>query len=102
MFYSYYEKEGETMELQELIMICIVTLAGIGGLVLVVLQEKGRIKPIVIQETNGFNFVSGEIIVVFATIIGAYILFKYYKILAFAYIFIFGGGYVFIKRKYNK
>lgn len=85
------------MEIQELIMVIVAALAGIISLILVLLQKKGIIKPIFIQVTNGFEFTSGGTVLLFSTIIGGYILFKYSKIMSFLYVSLFVGGYFLIQ-----
>lgn len=60
------------MELQDLIIVIFMTLCGIGALVLVLLQKKGIIKPVLTQNVNGPVFMSGGMILLFATAMGAY------------------------------
>ena len=85
------------MELQELIMVIVATLAGIISLILVLLQKKGIIKPTFIQVTNGFEFTSGGTILLFSNVIGGYILFRYSKIVSVLYVSLFATVYFFIK-----
>ena len=85
------------MEIQELIMVIVAALAGIIGLILVLLQKKGIIKPTFIQVTNGFEFASGGTVLLFSTIIGGYILFKYSKIVSVLYVSLFAGVYFLIQ-----
>lgn len=85
------------MEIQELIMVIVATLAGIISLILVLLQKKGIIKPTFIQVTNGFEFTSGGTILLFSTIIGGHILFKYSKIVSVLYVLLFAAVYFLIK-----
>lgn len=85
------------MEIQELIMVIVATLAGIISLILVLLQKKGIIKPILIQVTNGFEFTSGGTILLFSTVIGGYILFKYSKIVSILYVSLFAVVYFLIQ-----
>lgn len=85
------------MEIQELIMVIVAALAGIISLILVWLQKKGIIKPTFIQVTNGFEFTSGGTVLLFSTIIGGYILFKYSKIVSVLYVLLFAGAYFLIQ-----
>ena len=85
------------MEIQELIMVIVATLAGIISLILVLLQKKGIIKPILIQVTNGFEFTSGGTILLFSTVIGGYILFKYSKMVSVLYVSLFAAVYFLIQ-----
>lgn len=85
------------MEIQELVMVIVSTLAGIISLILVLLQKKGIIKPTFIQVTNGFEFTSGGTILLFSTFIGGYILFKYSKIVSVLYVLFFAVVYFLIK-----
>ena len=85
------------MEIQELIMVIVATLAGIISLIFVLLQKKGIIKPTFIQVTNGFEFTSGGTILIFSTVIGGYILFKYSKIVSVLYVLLFAAVYFLIK-----
>lgn len=85
------------METQELIMVILATLAGIISLILVSLQKKGILKSTFIQVTNGFEFTSGGTILLFSTIIGGHILFKYSKIVSVLYVLLFAAVYFLIK-----
>ena len=85
------------MEIQELVMVIVSTLAGIISLILVLLQKKGIIKPTFIQVTNGYEFTSGGTILLFSTFIGGYILFKYSKIVSVLYVSLFAAVYFFIQ-----
>ncbi|MBR3600959.1 MAG: hypothetical protein IKL49_01330 [Lachnospiraceae bacterium] len=85
------------MVIQELIMVIVASLAGIISLILVLLQKKGIIKPILIQVTNGFEFTSGGTILLFSTVIGGYILFKYSKIVSILYVSLFAVVYFLIQ-----
>ena len=85
------------MEIQELIMVIVATLVGIISLILVLLQKKGIIKPMLIQVTNGFEFTSGGTILLFSTVIGGYILFKYSKIVSVLYVSLFAAFYFLIQ-----
>lgn len=86
------------MELQEVAILIIATLAAIGGLVLVLLQKKGIIKPILTQTRNGFNFISGGTILLFAIVIGACTLFHYSKIVSVLYVVLLTSIYIFIQK----
>lgn len=85
------------METQELVMVIVATLAGIISLIFVLLQKKGIIKPTFIQVTNGFEFTSGGTILLFSTIIGGHILFKYSNIVSVLYVLLFVGVYFLIQ-----
>ena len=85
------------MEIQELIMVIVATLAGIISLIFVLLQKRGIINPMLIQVTNGFEFTSGGTILLFSTIIGGHILFKYSKIVSALYVLLFAAVYFLIK-----
>ena len=85
------------MEIQELIIVVVAILAGIIGLIMTLLQKKGIIKPILIQVTNGFEFTSGGTILLFSTVIGGYILFKYSKIVSIMYVSLFAVVYFLIQ-----
>ena len=85
------------MEIQELIIVVVAILAGIIALILTLLQKKGIIKPVFIQVTNGVEFTSGGTILLFAIVIGGYILFKYSKIMSILYVALFVGVYIFIQ-----
>lgn len=85
------------MEIQELIIVVVAILAGIIGLIMTLLQKKGIIKPVFIQVTNGFEFTSGGTILLFAIVVGGYILFKYSEIMSTLYIVLFAGVYIFIQ-----
>ena len=85
------------METQELIIVIVAALAGIISLILVLLQKKRIIKPTFIQVTNGFEFTSGGTVLLFSTIMGGYILFKYSKIVSILYVSLFAGVYFLIQ-----
>lgn len=85
------------MEFQELVIFIVAGISGIGGLILVILQKKGIVKPALTQTTTGFNFTSGGTITLFATAVGASILSNHDKILTILYIILFGGFYILIQ-----
>ncbi len=85
------------MIISQVIILIVATISAIGGLVLVTLQKKGIIKPVLTQTTNGFDFTSGGTIALFATIVGTYILFGYSKLWAVLYVLLFGGYYILIQ-----
>lgn len=85
------------MELQDLIIVIFMTLCGIGALVLVLLQKKGIIKQVLTQNVNEPDFMSGGKILLFATAMGAYTLFKYDKVLSILYVVLFFGIYILIQ-----
>ena len=85
------------MMISQIIILIVATISAIGGLVLVVLQKKGIMKPVITQTSTGFDFKSGGSIIFFSTVIGAYILFSYSKLWAILYAVMFTGIYILIQ-----
>ena len=73
------------MERLKLIMICFFSVVAIGGLILVILQKKGIVKPMFTCTANGARFVSGGTITFFATLAGMYMICEFSEIWAIVY-----------------
>lgn len=81
----------------QVIILIIATISAVGGLIIVTLQKKGIMKPVITQTSAGFDFKSGGSITFFSTVIGAYILFSYSKLWAVLYVVMFLGYYILIQ-----
>lgn len=86
----------QEMDTMTLVLMILYTVFGIIGLVLMILDKKNKIKPIMYQTKNGINYQSGGKIVLCAALVGAFSLENYSMVGAIAYAAIFIGAYFFI------
>lgn len=85
------------MEQTDFIMIVIFTIVAILGLIIVVLQKKGIVRPFLTQNAFDFSLVSGGKITLFALLLGAVVMGKYSICITILYLVVFASIYALIK-----
>lgn len=90
------------MEKTDFIMIVVCSFVVMLGLIFVILQKNGKIRPKAIITSRGIDFTSGGTIVFLGTVLGAIMLYKYSVFWTILYVTIIAGIYVFIQIVYRK
>lgn len=90
------------MEQSDMIIVVCCSLGVLIGLIFVVLQKKGKMRPVLTFSSQGLNFTSGGTIVLLGTILGAMMLYKYSVCWMILYLVIIVGIYVLIQVIYRK
>lgn len=84
------------MVIEEVITVIFCSIFAAVGLLLVLLEKKGVVKPVFRQTSMGFQFISGEAITLFAVLFGAVIIYSYSLIFAILYVLLFIGLYIMV------
>lgn len=90
------------METLDIISIAFCTAFAVIGLVLIILQKKGIVKPVLTATAQGVDFISGGMILLMGTVFGTMLLSRFSTLYATLYAGVFLILYVVIQLLFKK
>ena len=85
------------METTDIILLIVFSLVSAAGLIITILQKKGKIKPAKQMKNNHINITSGGSIMIITGLLGMMIIVKYSMPLAFLYEVVVLGAFMLVQ-----